>query len=129
MRELTKSIVSFSWAMSLFPIQQVINVLSPSKAAKSINNVTDAAKNELSGITEATFKTGDSLQRGVVDLTFSTLSPQVLDPNTWIRATSDVLRQTVGAMGHVMPGASSGSQSEGTGWGPMPPPSRSDGDR
>ena len=120
MRDLTKSVLSFSWAMSLFGVEQIQNILSPAKATASFDNVTDAARKELGGITDASFRAGDNLQRGLVDMTFSMFSPQIFNPNTWIKMTSDVAQQTVGALGQVMPGAP-GAQSQATGWGPVPP--------
>ena len=35
MRELTKSVMSYTWAMSLFGVQQMVNALRPSKATES----------------------------------------------------------------------------------------------
>lgn len=96
------------------------NILSPSKAAGSFNNITEATKKEFGGATDATFRAGENLQRGLVDLTFSMFSPQILNPNAWIKMTSDAAQQTVGALGQVMPGAP-GAQSQSTGWGPVPP--------
>ena len=120
MRDFTKSILSFSWALSLFGVQQAANALSPSKAAGSFDKVTDATKQELCGVTEATFRAGDSLQRGLVDMTFNAFSPQALNPSDWIKVTTDVARQTFGALGQMMPGAQA-AQSQSTGWGPVPP--------
>ena len=120
MRDLTKSMVSFSWAMWLFGAQQMAKILSPSKAAGSFNTVTEATKKEFSGAAEATFQAGENLQRGLVDMTFRMLSPEIFNPNTWIKTTSDVVQQTVGALRQAMPGAP-GAQSQSTGWGPVSP--------
>src|SRR5215831_11098598 len=110
MRDLTKSMISFSWALSVFGAQQAANILSPSKAARAFNNVTEATRKEFGGVTEATFRAGESLQRGLVDLTFSMFSPRVLNPNAWIKMTSEVAQQALGALGQVMPGAPGGSE-------------------
>jgi hypothetical protein len=122
LRELTKSMFSFSWAMSLFGLQQTANVLKPSEVRKAFDNVAEATKKELGGTSGATFKLGDDLQKGLVDSTFALFSPQILNPNTWLKMTSDILQQTFGAIGQVVPGASAGSRSQPTGWGPVPPP-------
>ena len=116
MREFTKSILSFSWAMSLFGVQQVANVLKPGKATSSFKKVTEAATEEFGDTTEATFKAGDNLQRGLVDLTFGIFSLQAFNPSRWAKATSDVVQQAakatsdvaqqaVGAVEQVIPGA------------------------
>ena len=124
MRDLTKSMFSFSWAMSMFGVQQVSNILSPSNAVKSLNNITDATKRELDGVTEATFRAVDSLQKGLVDATFGVVSPRIFNPNTWIKLTSDVAQRTLGALGQVS--GASGAQSQATGWGPVPPVNKND---
>jgi len=126
MRDLTKSMISFSWVTSLFGVQQMANLLSLDKATESINKVTDATKKELGGATEASFRAGDNLQRGLVDLTFSMLSPQILNPNTWIKMTSDAAQQTMRVLGQVIPGAPAPSVTSphATGWGPVPPPGK-----
>ena len=122
MRELTKSILSFSWAMSLFGVRQAANVLTPDKAAASFNNVTEAAREELGESTEATFKAGDNLQRSLVDLTFGVFSLQAFNPSKWAKATSgvvqqaakatsDVAQQAVGAVKQVIPATDKNAKS------------------
>ena len=134
-RELTKGMNSLWWAMTLFPLHQSLNILDPSKATEAFNKVTEATRGQFGGALDATFRAGDNLQKGLVDATFSLLSLQALNPNTWIRTTSnvaqqaakagsDVAQQAVGTLGQVMPGATGGSQSQSTtGWGPVPNPS------
>ena len=58
MREFTKSMMSYTWAMSLFGVQQMFNVLRPSKAVESFENVTGATEEEL----------GRSLQKPICGL-------------------------------------------------------------
>jgi hypothetical protein len=70
MREFTKSMTSYMWAMSLFGVQQMVNVFRPSKAVESFENVTGATEEEFGDALKATFRAGDNLQRGLVDLTF-----------------------------------------------------------
>jgi hypothetical protein len=94
MREFTKSMMSYTWAMSLFSVQQIVNVFRPAKAAESFTCVTKATEEELGGILKATFHAGDNLQRGVVDMTFGMLTLGMLDRGGASRATSDVAQQT-----------------------------------
>jgi len=68
MREFIKSMFSFSWAMSLFGAQQMANAVTPSRAAKSFENIKDAAAREFDSLMRTTFKTGDNLQRELVDM-------------------------------------------------------------
>ncbi|MCA1636454.1 MAG: hypothetical protein LC802_22885 [Acidobacteria bacterium] len=76
MRDLTKSMMSYTWAMSLFGVQQVVNIFRPQQqgqenpATSAFENVTQAAQEEFGDVMRATFRAGDNLQRGVLDLTF-----------------------------------------------------------
>ena len=138
MRDFTKSIFSFSWAMSLFGIQQTVNLLKPSKAAKAFDSVTEAAEQEFDEVVKATFRAGDRLQRGWMDLTLGLLTGHELDSSTLANASSDVIRQSSEAVQQGIKTASnlvrqsarpagesrqtggSPSPQATSGWGPMP---------
>ena len=98
MREFTKSITSYTWAMSLFGLQQMINVFRPGKATESFNNVTEATKEEFGDALNATFRAGDNLQRGLVDVTLGVLTLGMFDRGGGAQVTSDVARQTAEAL-------------------------------
>jgi hypothetical protein len=136
MREFTKSMTGYTWAMSLFGLQQMINVFRPAKAAQSFNKVTKATEDEFGDALKATFRAGDSLQRGVVDVTFGVLTFGMLD-RRGAAATSDVARQTGEALrqggrvvGQAMDAvtqtvqsatsAAAGAAQQSAGWGAMP---------
>jgi haloalkane dehalogenase len=70
MRELTKSAFSFSWAMSVFGAQQLVNVFSPSRAVKAFDDVTRATEAELGDVFRSALRAGDAVQRGLVDMAF-----------------------------------------------------------
>lgn len=93
MREFTKSMLSYTWAMSVFGVQQIFGVFRPAEAAKSFDYVTKATEEELGDALKATFKAGDNLQKGLVEVTFGvlTLGTSGLGGPT---ATADVTRQT-----------------------------------
>lgn len=93
MREFTKSMTSYTWAMSLFGLQQMVNVFRPSKATESFNNVTKATQDQFGDALKATFRAGDNLQRGLVDVTFGVLTLGMFNGGG-AQATSDVARQT-----------------------------------
>lgn len=124
MRDFTKSMFSFSWAMSLFSVQQALNLMSPSRATKAFDNVTGATREQFDDVLQATFRTGDNLQRGVVDMMLGAFTGQAFNPSRWARMTSDAVQQSADAMGQGMRAATSGQQwsSSGTqqsqGWGP-----------
>jgi hypothetical protein len=74
MRELTKSVTSYTWAMSVFWTQQMFNVFGFTgsgawdRSTRSFNNVTEVTTNEMGDTMRAVFRGGDTLQRGMVDL-------------------------------------------------------------
>jgi hypothetical protein len=70
MRELTRSVASFSWALSLFGVGQVANLLSPRRAADALGSVARAAEGTLGPGLRSAFQTGDRLQQAVVDVSF-----------------------------------------------------------
>jgi hypothetical protein len=79
MRELAKSVLSFSWALPLFGIRQAVNLIhpaewtSPRQTTSALGAVTSAATGSLGGLLGNTFEAGDRLQRSAVDMVFSLL--------------------------------------------------------
>jgi haloalkane dehalogenase len=67
-REFTKSAFSFSWAMSLYGAQQMLNLFQPAKAVDSFEHVTSATESQLGHSLQALFRTGDEIQRRVLDV-------------------------------------------------------------
>jgi len=116
MRDFTKSVFSFSWAMSLFGIQQTLNLMSPSKASEAFEHVTEATKEEMGDTLKATFRAGDNLQKGLVDITLGLFTGQALNPSRWMRMTSDVMNQSAEAVGQGMRAATSSGQQAAAGW-------------
>ena len=134
-RDLTKSMVSFSWAMSLFGTKQIANLMTPQspgqpghQATTAFDAVTQTTEAQLGEVLQGAFRTGDQLQRGAVDLMSGLIMLDALNPGQFLKMTSDALTQTAGAFSQGMPmpqnffGGSS-QPSAGAGWGPMPPPS------
>jgi hypothetical protein len=148
MREFTKSILSYTWATSVFGVQQMINLVTPQgsrqqhPATEAFNNVTKSSTEELGDALRATYRLGDNLQRGMVDVFFGVATLGIFDRGGTRSSsgvcgqTTDAFRQGVSAMGQAadvvgqaVSGATSGwscdrgtSRSEQTGWGPVPPP-------
>jgi haloalkane dehalogenase len=110
MRDFTESMLRFSWAMSLFGVQQMANLARPSKLAKAFDDVTGAAEAELGGMLRETFRGGDALQRGLLDRALGT-------PDGARRSAPGA---SPGA-GPFTPGPSTASQRT-PGWGPMAGP-------
>src|SRR4051812_21701258 len=82
MRELTKSMFGWSWAMSLFGMQQMAdlaggmmgNTERARKATRSFDNVTSAGVGEMGQTMRTAFETGNNMQRCMMDLFFAGLS-------------------------------------------------------
>jgi hypothetical protein len=124
MRDLTKSMMSFSWAMSMFGLKQALAMLNPQSmgnTASSFEEVTRATESQLGSLTRSTFQAGDRLQRGMIDMAFSLFGWGAWNPNEMMRmgaeaaqrtaqAGVDVMQQSAQAMGQMMPG------SGGLGW-------------
>lgn len=114
MRELTKSMISFSWSMSLFGVKQLTNVLtlqnpsqSTGKAAAAFDAVTHATEDQFGDVFKVTFQAGDQLQRDVVNLMFSSLTLKAFSPNNIMRLTSATMQQLVETSRVFIPGQDS----------------------
>ena len=93
MREFTKSMTSYTWAMSLFGLQQMINIFRPAKATESLINVTKATEEAVWRRTEGDVSCWRQPAKGFVDVTFGVLTFGMFDRGG-AQATSDVARQT-----------------------------------
>lgn len=117
MRELTKSMLSFSWAMPLYGMKQMLNMTFPrdmsrpfGEAADGFNAVTGSMREQLGSTLRGMFDAGDQIQRGLVDAMFS-LGMGAFDPNAWMRMGSDAMqRSTQGMQGMQGMGGMRGMQ-------------------
>ena len=88
MRELTKSVISYAWSSSLFGLQEMAKFLTPQgwlqtgQAARSFNNIAKATTEQMGSIAQSSFRVGDNLQRGTVDLMFSLFTLGLLNQPT-----------------------------------------------
>lgn len=83
MREFTKNVLSFSWAMSLFGANQMGSVLSVDEVGEGLPGSTAELKGATEGLVEQfgknlrdTFDVGDRLQREMVDAVFNLFAAQ-----------------------------------------------------
>ncbi len=107
MREFTKSIFSFSWALSLFGLQQTANLLTPAKAARAFDAVTQATEGQISDPLKMTFNTANNLQRSAVDMAAGILSGEALNPSRFMRMASDAAKQSADAVTKGVQGVTS----------------------
>ncbi len=101
MRELTESALRYTWAMSLFGVQQVTNLLTPTdlreptrKANDALFSVKQAAENEFGDLAFGAFQIGDEVQRGLTNLFFDALTLRAFSPGYVSNLTSQVAAQT-----------------------------------
>lgn len=115
MRELTKSVVSFSWAVSLLGMKEAAGMfMSQGRGAgqpmsNDLDAVTQTAVGQLGPSFQGIFRTGDNLQRGMVNAMFGIFDPGKWNPAAWMPGTGM--------------GSSSCSGQPSQSWGPVPPPS------
>ena len=80
-REFTKSVLRFSWSLSLFGAQQMmINILEPESPEEPFNNVTEEAANQLGENLMFFYRTGNQLGGHIVDR-LATLLTDKQDPD------------------------------------------------
>jgi hypothetical protein len=75
--ELMKSMLRFSWAMSLFGVRNLGNLAAPERAASSLDAVTQATEGQLGEGLRGVFQAGDRLQQNVVDGVFGAMAGAV----------------------------------------------------
>ena len=71
MRDLARSMIRFSWAMSMFGARQAANLVSPrdgwDRSADTFDAVSHAARDQMGETMRGFYKAGDRLQSGMVD--------------------------------------------------------------
>lgn len=93
MRELTKSMLGLPWALSMFGVQQAMNLAAPSSkrmsdAAQAFDALSETAGQGFGGWTLQAYKMGDAAQRALVDAMF--LKPPSIDSSAIMRAASEM---------------------------------------
>jgi hypothetical protein len=147
MRELTKSLLSFTWAISLLGMKQAGDLLSqaarrsPDESHTSVDPVTRVAVSQLDGPFKGIFECGDNMQKGLVDMTFKTLDtgPSNFGNFNPIQSLTELMGKSVDTLRQATQSASrakgpceekAGSGPQGdcspkpaadtSGWGPIP---------
>lgn len=148
MREFTKSMMSFSWAMTVFGTQQMLDIVRSQGRAENLHEVTEAfdsvthtAEGEMSDMMKTMFNAGNNMQKSMVNIMmcmipFGTGQDGVGKMVSNIgQQSADAMRQGVRAMQQAVGSVSQTVQSAATsatsatgassGWGPMPASSSS----
>jgi hypothetical protein len=109
MREFAGSVASLPWAMSLFGLQQISNLLTGearggASAHRAFYAVTRCTKEQLGDVVWAAYQVGDYVQRQTVDLLFDVLTLRALDPRYDVSLATAVLDQSAETVRALMPG-------------------------
>ncbi len=119
MRDLAKSFMSFTWAMSLFGLEQMGNMMSrdktengEDKAEDAFKNVTEATEGSFCERTKSMFESGDKLQREMVDAVFDVFKVSTTEPNKVMDKMADVMERSADAIRDVAKPKSDSKESE-----------------
>ena len=95
MRELIKSMIGFSWALSLFGVRRMGGLLASGdgcqatdRVAAPLASVTGAAAEQMNEIIKSAFQTGERMQRRMVDAIFDVLPSCGPDAQTPMQVTT-----------------------------------------
>jgi hypothetical protein len=94
MRDLTKSVLTLPWALSMFGVQQMANLMSLSgvnrmaDATAAFDAVTHATERQLDGWLKQTYTVGHGVQNGLVDLMMG--QPPTADASALMRMAADM---------------------------------------
>ena len=109
MRELTKSIFTFPWALGMLAVQQATNIVhkpttgGAARATASFDAVTRATELQLDGWMKQTYEFGSAVQRGLVDVMM--LRAPAVDSSSLMRMVADLQGSPIfqGAMKYGTP--------------------------
>lgn len=94
MRDLTKSVLTLPWAISMFGVQQMANLVSPNGEKRvagttaAFDAVTQATEQQLDGWLKQTYKVGHGVQNGLVDLMMG--QPPAVDSSALMRMAAEM---------------------------------------
>jgi hypothetical protein len=111
---LIKSMISFSWAMSLFGVEQLVNAVTPRDPSRPVDeatgafySVTSATEKQFDDLATEAFESGDRLQRGMLDLAYSVLTFDALTARRMMMVTFEVMQVLAETLKFFMPGQDS----------------------
>lgn len=105
MRDMTKSVMSLPWAMTLLAAERAIQGASPRRAEQSLYAVRQTAVLELNDVLWAAYQVGDQLQREFIDWVFRSLKLEAFKPESVRRLTMDVAWQSAETVRALTPGS------------------------
>jgi hypothetical protein len=107
MRELAKSMMRFSWAMSLFGMDQLGTMFSKddegeesqeSKVRSSFDDVSTATGSQFSSRARNLYESGDKFQSEIVDVVFDFFSADSWSPRDVLNRAADMAESSADAL-------------------------------
>ncbi|MCP4898299.1 MAG: hypothetical protein GY906_15100 [bacterium] len=121
MRELAKSMMRFSWAMSLFGMDQLSTIVSKddddeksqeAKVTSSFDEVSSATGSNFSSRAQNLYESGDKFQGEVVDVFFDFFSADSWSPREVLNRAADFAESSADALRRAADDESSESEDE-----------------
>jgi hypothetical protein len=101
--ELFKAWASTSWATALFGAGQLGRAFGGGRTAEGFESLTKAVESQLDGGTRMIFQTGDRLQRGLWDATYSALTGDANAPRLAFKSALDAAECAAAAVSALVP--------------------------
>jgi hypothetical protein len=105
MREFTKSTLSFSWAMSLFGIKQLTNIMTLPASRRPMEDATtafDSATQAMGGqfdtMLQGMFQAGNEMQRDLIDLMLGATKEEGIGPTNAWKLPAGMVQRSVGSV-------------------------------
>lgn len=105
MRDLTKSFFSFSWAMTMFGLEQFRTLFSDEIEGKrrdrmthDLEAVTEVTRKRLSKRNASMFESGNDLQRDMVDLMYDIVRGEEVKPRSVFDRAADLVEESADAL-------------------------------
>lgn len=108
MRELTKSMMRLSWAMSAFGVEQLRTMLDEdetdteedrsTRVSRSVDEVSAAMDDQLSERVRSVYEAGDRFGRELVDLMFDTMGGDDVSPRRLLDRAADMVERSADAL-------------------------------
>ena len=98
MRDLARSMIRFSWAMSMLGARQAANLITPregwNRSTEAFDAVADAAAEEMGEPVKSLYQAGDRLQSGMVDTMSRMFGGKWSEPGKVMNDTWEALDRT-----------------------------------
>ena len=106
MRDLTKSVVSMGWALSVFGLEQISSLFTEKEEEEgngesmeeAMDSVTEATGKHFGDRAQSIFDSGDRLQREFVDMMFDSMKAENWSPTRMAEWVADMAERSADAV-------------------------------